>query len=59
MSPAVHIRRLRIDYESHVAHLDRNRRGCSSGAGRRAMACLNRIVTNGLRHRRSRSHIPS
>ena len=26
-SPAVHIRRPRIDYESHVAHLDRNELG--------------------------------
>jgi hypothetical protein len=59
MSPAVHIRRLRIDYGSHVAHLDRNEGAAHPGAGRRAMACLNRVVTNGLRHRRTRSRIPS
>ena len=52
-SPAVHVRRPRLDYESHVVGLDRNELGaCSSppawsGAGDHALIAL--FALNGLR----------
>ena len=44
-SPAVHIRRPRIDYESHVAHLDRN----ELGAILVAAGCRRRGITHWCR----------
>ncbi|MGI9031944.1 MAG: tyrosine-type recombinase/integrase [Ilumatobacteraceae bacterium] len=52
-SPAVHIRRPRIDYESHVAHLDRNELGAilvSAGlSSPRDHALVSLLALNGLR----------
>jgi integrase/recombinase XerD len=52
-SPAVHIRRPRIDYESHVAHLDRNElRAILVAAGLsspRDHALVSSLALNGLR----------
>jgi site-specific recombinase XerD len=52
-SPAVHIRRPRIDYESHVAHLDRNELGAilvTAGlASARDHALVSLLALNGLR----------
>lgn len=52
-SPAVHIRRPRIDYESHVAHLDRNELGAilvTAGHGlARDHALVALLALNGLR----------
>jgi integrase/recombinase XerD len=52
-SPAVHIRRPRIDYESHVAHLDRNELGAilvTAGLGStRDHALVSLLALNGLR----------
>jgi site-specific recombinase XerD len=52
-SPAVHIRRPRIDYESHVAHLDRNELGAilvTAGVGSaRDHAMVSLLALNGLR----------
>jgi integrase/recombinase XerD len=52
-SPAVHIRRPRIDYESHVAHLDRNELGAilvSAGVSSpRDHALVSLLALNGLR----------
>jgi integrase len=51
--PAVHIRRPRIDYESHVAHLDRNELGAilvTAGLGSaRDHALVSLLALNGLR----------
>ena len=52
-SPAVHIRRPRIDYESHVAHLDRNELGAilvTAGlSSPRDHALVSLLALNGLR----------
>jgi integrase/recombinase XerD len=52
-SPAVHIRRPRIDYESHVAHLDRNELGTilvTAGlSSPRDHALVSLLALNGLR----------
>ena len=52
-SPAVHIRRPRIDYESHVAHLDRNELGAilvAAGlSSPRDHALVSLLALNGLR----------
>ena len=52
-SPAVHIRRPRIDYESHVAHLDRNELGSilvTAGlSSPRDHALVSLLALNGLR----------
>ena len=52
-SPAVHIRRPRIDYESHVAHLDRNEFGSilvTAGlSSPRDHALVSLLALNGLR----------
>jgi integrase/recombinase XerD len=52
-SPAVHIRRPRIDYESHVAHLDRNELGAilvTPGlSSPRDHALVSVLALNGLR----------
>jgi integrase/recombinase XerD len=52
-SPAVHIRRPRIDYESHVAHLDRNELGVilvTAGlSSPRDHALVSLLALNGLR----------
>ena len=52
-SPAVHIRRPRIDYESHVAHLDRNELGAilvTAGlSSARDHALVSLLALNGLR----------
>ncbi|MGH9271732.1 MAG: tyrosine-type recombinase/integrase, partial [Ilumatobacteraceae bacterium] len=52
-SPAVHIRRPRIDYESHVAHLDRNEVGAilvTAGlSSPRDHALVSLLTLNGLR----------
>jgi integrase/recombinase XerD len=52
-SPAVHIRRPRIDYESHIAHLDRNELGAmlvTAGLGSaRDHALVSLLALNGLR----------
>jgi len=52
-SPAVHIRRPRIDYESHVAHLDRNELGAvlvAAGlSSPRDHAVVSLLALNGLR----------
>jgi site-specific recombinase XerD len=51
-SPAGHIRRPRIDYESHVAHLDRNELGAVLTAGvssPRDHALVSLLALNGLR----------
>jgi integrase/recombinase XerD len=52
-SPAVHIRRPRIDYESHVAHLDRNEVGAilvTAGlSSPRDHALVSLLALNGLR----------
>ena len=59
-SPAVHIRRPRIDYESHVAHLDRNELGAilvTAGLGSaRDHALVSLLALNGLRVRGDRRH---
>jgi hypothetical protein len=51
--PAVHIRRPRIDYESHVAHLDRNELGAilvTAGlSSPRDHALVSLLALNGLR----------
>jgi integrase len=55
-SPAVHIRRPRIGYESHVAHLDRNELGSilvTVGlSSQRDHALVSLLALNGLRSRR-------
>lgn len=52
-SPAVHIRRPRLDYESHVAHLDRNELGAilvAAGlSSPRDHALVSLLALNGLR----------
>jgi len=52
-SPAVHIRRPRIDYDSHVAHLDRNELGAilvAAGlSSPRDHALVSLLALNGLR----------
>jgi integrase/recombinase XerD len=52
-SPAVHIRRPRVDYESHVAHLDRNELGSilvTAGlSSPRDHALVSLLALNGLR----------
>ena len=52
-SPAVHIRRPRIDYESHVAHLDRNELGAilvtAGHSSPRDHALVSLLALNGLR----------
>jgi integrase/recombinase XerD len=52
-SPAVHIRRPRIDYESHVSHLDRNELGAilvTAGlSSPRDHALVSLLALNGLR----------
>ena len=52
-SPAVHIRRPRIDYESHVSHLDRNELGAilvAAGlSSPRDHALVSLLALNGLR----------
>ncbi|MGI9031873.1 MAG: tyrosine-type recombinase/integrase [Ilumatobacteraceae bacterium] len=52
-SPAVHVRRPRIDYESHVAHLDRNELGAilvTAGlSSPRDHALVSLLALNGLR----------
>jgi integrase/recombinase XerD len=52
-SPAVHIRRPRIDYESHVAHLDRNELGSilvtAGVSSPRDHALVSLLALNGLR----------
>jgi site-specific recombinase XerD len=52
-SPAVHIRRPRIEYESHVAHLDRNQLGAilvTAGlSSPRDHALVSLLALNGLR----------
>jgi len=52
-SPAVHIRRSRIDYESHVAHRDRNELGAilvTAGlSSPRGHALVSLLALNGLR----------
>ena len=52
-SPAVHIRRPRIDYESHVAHFDRNELGAilvTAGlSSPRDHALVSLLALNGLR----------
>jgi hypothetical protein len=52
-SPAVHVRRPRIDYESHVAHLDRNELGAilvtAALSSPRDHALVSLLALNGLR----------
>ena len=52
-SPAVHIRRPRIDYETHVAHLDRNELGAilvtTGPSSSRDHALVSLLALNGLR----------
>jgi integrase/recombinase XerD len=52
-SPAVHVRRPRIDYESHVAHLDRNELGAilvtAGVSSPRDHALVSLLALNGLR----------
>ena len=52
-SPAVHTRRPRIDYESHVAHLDRNELGAilvaAGVSSPRDHALVSLLALNGLR----------
>ena len=52
-SPAVHIRRPKVDYESHVAHLDRNELGSilvTAGlSSPRDHALVSLLALNGLR----------
>jgi site-specific recombinase XerD len=52
-SPAAHVRRPRIDYESHATGLDRNELGCllvAAGLGRPAEhALISLLALNGLR----------
>ena len=52
-SPAVHIRRPRIDYESHAAHLDRNELGAilvtAGVSSARDCALVSLLASNGLR----------
>jgi integrase/recombinase XerD len=52
-SPAAHVRRPRVDYESHAVALDRNELGAPAGSrragtpGEHALICL--LALNGLR----------
>jgi site-specific recombinase XerD len=52
-SPAVHVRRPRLDYESHAVALDRNELGAllvAAGlAGAREHALISLLALNGLR----------
>jgi site-specific recombinase XerD len=52
-SPAVHIRRPKVDYESHAAHLDRNEFGSILVAAGLSSPCDHALVSllalNGLR----------
>jgi integrase/recombinase XerD len=62
-SPAVHVRRPRIDYESHVAHLDRNELGAilaTAGlSSPRDHALVSVLALNGLRVSEAPTSTPS
>jgi integrase len=48
-SPAIHVRRPRLDYESHAAGLDRNELGAAGLSSSRDHALVSLLALNGLR----------